>query len=139
MTDAKKSSSTDQAWQEVGEQFRSLGQSLAAAFKSTWASEETRQHLDKMQAGFETMADELSQVAKTAAGSVEAQKVKSEVEKAAQSAKSAGEQTVEEVRPQLISAFRTIRAELDQIISRLEHEPPSTPAAGPDETTPPAD
>ena len=52
MTDEK--STEDQhpasdAWTEVGQQFRSLGESLASAFNATWHSEETRQNLKEMQ------------------------------------------------------------------------------------------
>lgn len=112
------------AWNEVGQHFKALGESLASAFSATWHSEETRQHLKGMQAGLEAMVDRISQVTKEVAESDEAQKVQAEVEKTAQSAKVAGQEAVEEVRPHLLSAFRKIRAELDQMISRMEQEPP---------------
>jgi hypothetical protein len=71
----------------------------------------------------------------TAVGKVsstpEAQKIKQEAAKAAHSAKAAGEQTVQEVRPQLLSALRTLNDEMQRLIDRLEAEP-TTP-----EETPP--
>lgn len=112
-----------EAWNEVGQQFRALGESLASAFKVTWQSEETRQHLEGMQAGLEALVDEISQVTKKVADSEEAKKVQVQAEKVAQSAKSASQQTTEEMRPHLLAAFRKIRAELDQMISRIEHDP----------------
>jgi uncharacterized membrane protein YccC len=114
--------STSEVWQEVGQQFRVLGESLAAAFKASWESKETRQHLEKMQAGLEEMVDEISQATKKVADSEEGQKVKAEFEKAAQSAQVAGQEAIEEVRPHLLTAFQKIRTELDQIIARMEQE-----------------
>jgi hypothetical protein len=134
MTEEKQSQSpASEAWQEVGQQFRSLGESLAAAFKTTWESEETRQHLEKMQGGLAAMVDEISQATKNMADTEEAQKVKAEVKKAAQSAQAAGQQTAEEVRPHLLAAFQKIRTELDQIISRMEQEEPASETSA-DET-----
>ena len=127
MTDEQKPTedkhAASDAWDEVGQHFKSLGESLASAFSATWHSEETREHLKGMQASLETMVDRISQITKEVSESGEAQKVQAEVEKAAQSAKVAGQEAVEEVRPHLLSAFRKIRAELDQMISRMEQEP----------------
>ena len=103
--------SAGQAWEEVGQQFRLLGESLASAFKETWQSEETCQHLQKMQADLEVMVDEIGQATQKAAESEEMQKVKAEAKKAK-----------EEIQPHLLAAFRKIRGELDQIISRMEQE-----------------
>jgi len=121
MTEEKDSqSSAGQTWDDVGQQFRSLGESLASAFKSTWESEESRQHLEKMQESLEAMAEEIGQATRQAVDSEEGEKIKVEVEKAAQSAQAAGQQTVEELRPHLLEAFRRVRSELDQIINRME-------------------
>ena len=121
MTAEKDSQSTaDQTWAEVGRQFRSLGDSLAAAFKSSWESEETRQHLEKMQAEIEAMATEVARSTRQAVESEEGHKIKVEVENAAESVRAAGQQTAEELQPHLLNAFRQIRSELDQIINRME-------------------
>ena len=123
MTEEKESqASANETWEEVGQQFRSLGESLASAFKTTWESEEARQHLEKMETGLESIVAEISQAAQKMADSDEAQKVKAEAEKAAHSAQAAGQQTAEEIRPQLLAAFRKIRTELDQLINRMEAE-----------------
>jgi hypothetical protein len=131
MTDEKAKEdqhAANEAWQEVGRQFRALGESLASAFSTTWHSEETRQHLKGIQAGLETMVERIGQVTKEVRASGDAQKVQVEVEKAAKSAKSAGQEIVGEVQPHLLSAFRKIRVELDQMISRLEESPSQTAA-----------
>ena len=115
-------SSDSQAWENVGRQFRSLGESLASAFKSSLEKDETRQHLEKMQAEVETMAAEIARSTKEVVDSEEGQKLRAEVEEAAQSARAAGQQTAEELRPHLLDAFRRVRSELDQVITRLEQE-----------------
>jgi hypothetical protein len=136
MTEEKQTQpSASDAWHEVGQQFRALGESLAAAFKSTWESEETRQHLEKMQAGLEDMAEEISQATKKVADSAEGQKVKVEFEKAAQSAQVAGQEAIEEARPHLLAAFQKIRTELDQIIARMEQEDVGSETASDSEDT----
>jgi uncharacterized membrane protein YccC len=123
MTEEKEGqASANETWEEVGQQFRALGESLASAFKTTWESEETRQHLEKMETGLESIVEEISQAAQKMADSAEAQKVKAEAEKAAHTAQTAGQQTVKEIRPQLLAAFRKIRTELDQMIKRMEAE-----------------
>ena len=120
-------SSAGDAWSEVGQQFKLLGQSLAAAFKSTVANEESRQHAEKIQAELDSAANEIAKAVKKATDSEEARKVQADVEKAAQSAVTAGKQTVEEMRPHLLAAFQSIRTELDKAINRMEQ-------AAPDET-----
>jgi len=109
-----------EAWYEVGLHFRALGNSLASAFHATWHSPETRQHLEEVQESLETMVDEIGRAVKEASTSEEAKKVQAEVEKAAQSAKSTGYESMEEIRPQLLSAFRKVRVELDQVIAKME-------------------
>jgi adenylate cyclase len=108
------------AWREVGSQFQALGESLAAAFRASWEDEETRQHLHGMQDGLQAMANEINQALKEGTTSPEAQKARSEVEKAAQSIRSAGQQTLQEARPQLLSTLRQVNQELQKMINRLE-------------------
>ena len=123
MTEEKQDQpSARETWQELGQQFRLLGDNLAAALKATWESEETRRHLAEMQAGLEAMTDELNQTTKKMGDSEEVQRIKVEMERAAQSAKASGKQTMTEIRPHLLATFRQIRGELDRLISRMEQE-----------------
>ena len=82
--------------------------------------------------GLEALVDEISQATQKVAASEEAQQVKAEVEKAAQSAQAAGQETIDEVRPELLAVFQRIRTELDQIINRME-QPDSDTASTSDE------
>jgi vacuolar-type H+-ATPase subunit I/STV1 len=128
---------TDEAWREVGRQFQALGESLAEAFRTAWESEENRQHVQNMRDGLEAMIDQVGQAIKEASASPEAQKMRGEAEKAAESLRGAGEQTWQEARPHLLSALNQINAELQKMIGRLEQEEPTSevPAAevAPDE------
>ncbi len=134
MTDKNSSqeqqSTSGEAWGDVGRQFKNLGESLAAAFNITWQSEETRQNVQKVQTAFTDAANQINEAVKNAAESEEGQKVQEEVSKAAKSAQATGQQVYDDVSPELVSAFRFIRGELDKIINRMEND---TPASAPTE------
>lgn len=120
MTEQNRQTSASESWQEVGQQFRVLGENLAAAFKAAYESEETRQHLAGVKTSLEVIAEELKRATQNIAASEEVQKVKEDVKKAAESAKTGGRQTAEEWRPHLISALHAVKTELDQLINRIE-------------------
>ncbi len=113
---------TQEPWHEIGRQFQALGESLAQAFRTAWEDEENRQHLQDMQAGLEAMVGEIGQAIKEAGESPEGQKVRQEVTRAAESARAAGEQALQDAQPHLLSALRQVNAELQKIITRLEGE-----------------
>jgi predicted component of type VI protein secretion system len=136
VTEKTEEQTTDEVWREVGRQFQALGESLAEAFRTAWESEETRQHVQNMQDGLKAMVDHVDQAIKEASVSPEAEKIRGEAEKAAESLRTAGEQTWQEVRPHLLAALNQINAELQRMIDRLKEEPASAaPAAeaAPDE------
>lgn len=108
------------SWQEVGRQFQTLGESLAATMRSAWEKEENRKRLEDMQNGLVSMVDEVSQAIKDTASSPQAQQMKDEAQKAAGSFSNAFEQTAQEVRPQLLSALRQVNTELQKLIDRLK-------------------
>lgn len=137
MTEKTEKQTTDEAWREVGRQFQALGESLAEAFRTAWESEETRQHVQNMQDGLKAMVDHVDRAIKEASASPEAQEIRGEAEKAAESLRTAGERTWQEARPQLLAALTQINTELQKVIARLQEEEPTvrTPAAeaAPDE------
>lgn len=137
MTDEQTQSTTDsgqaqqtpgEAWREVGQQFRTLGESLASAFKVAWQNEENRGYLQEMQSGLEAMADRVNEAIKETAASPEAQKVRGKVEKGFESARTAGEQALHEARPHLLSALHQVNVEIQKVIARLEGETPPAEA-----------
>ena len=110
---------TDESWREVGRQFQALGEGLAQAFRTAWESEENRQHVENMRAGLESMVEHVSQAIQEACDSPDGQRVRSEVEKAAQSARVAGEKAVQDAQPHLLSALNYVNAELEKIIVQM--------------------
>lgn len=109
-------------WRDAGKQFETLGQSLAAAFRATWESEESRQHMRAMQSGLEAMVKEVSQAIQEASASPHGEKARAEAHKAAKSLRAAGQQTWEEARPHLAGALRQLSTELQRMITQLEQE-----------------
>lgn len=115
---------TGEAWREVGQHFQALGESLVNAFRAAWESEENRQHLRGVRASLETVVDKVGETIKEVAASPEVKQVRTEVEKAAQSAQTTGQQILEEARPHLLDSLRHLRAEVEKMIDRLEKEEP---------------
>jgi hypothetical protein len=113
---------TEETWREVGDQFKALGESLATAFRTAWDKEETREHVRGMKEGLEAMVDQVGRAIEEASASVEGQKMREELGRAAESARAAGEKTLQDARPHLISALDTVNAELQKLIRRMEGE-----------------
>jgi hypothetical protein len=115
-----KEQTTQEVWRDVGQQFQALGKSLAQAFRTAWEDEGNRQHVQDMQTGLEAMVNEIGQAIKEASSSPQGQKVRQEVEKAAESAHAAGKQALKDARPHLLSALRQVNTELEKIINDLD-------------------
>jgi hypothetical protein len=111
---------TNDTWHQVGRQFQSLGESLAEAFRAAWEDEENRQHMQEMQAGLEKMVNEIGQAVKEASESPEGQRAREEAKQAAESAKVAGAKAWQDARPHVLSALRSLDAELQKIINQME-------------------
>jgi ElaB/YqjD/DUF883 family membrane-anchored ribosome-binding protein len=120
-----------EAWEEVGRQFQALGESLAAAVRTAWHSDTNRQRVQEMQTGLESMINEVGQAIKDTATSPEAQQARSEAEKALETVRAAGEQTIQEVRPHLVSTLRQLNAELQKLIGQMEQPAPVADAGEP--------
>lgn len=86
-----------ESWREVGRQLDALGKGLASAFKAAWESQETRQHVDELQAGFESMVRQVEQAVKETAESPEGQRFQQDVDRAAQSAREALDQAAKKL------------------------------------------
>jgi vacuolar-type H+-ATPase subunit E/Vma4 len=111
-----------EAWEEVGRQFQTLGESIAAAFRTAVKDETNRQRLEQMRTGLESMVDEVGQAIKETAATPGGQKVKTEAQQAAQKLRTAGEQTIQEARPHLMNALRQLNDELQKMIDRMEKD-----------------
>jgi len=113
---------SSEAWRGVGEQFKSLGESIAQAFRSAWEDDSNRQFVKEMESGLDSMLDSVSTAINDAAQSPEAQKLRGEAEKVAQSAREAGERAAKDVRPTLLSALRQMNSKVQDLINNLEQK-----------------
>jgi hypothetical protein len=111
---------TDESWREVGRQFQALGESLAQAIRTAWESEENRQHVENMRTGVESMVEHVSQAIQEACDSPDGQRVRDEVERAAQSARVAGEKALQDAQPHLLSALNYVNTELEKIVNGMK-------------------
>jgi hypothetical protein len=128
--DSRTPSASEISWQEVGRQFQALGESLAQAMRAAWENEETQRRVHEMRTGLEAMARDVGKAVEDTANSPKGQKIRQEAEHTAESLRTATEQTVQEVRPQLIGALQTLNEELQKLINRIEKTPSSGESAG---------
>lgn len=117
---ADSQQSTGDAWDEVGKQFQTLGESLAAAFRAAWNNEETRRGMQEMKTGLESMTSDISEAVKQSTGSPEAQELRQQASQTAQTARQAGKKAFQEAQPHLVAALDQINTELQKLVDRLE-------------------
>ncbi len=123
---------TQDTWSEVGQQFAHLGENIAAAFNSALKDETTQGFMQQMRVGLEKMAGAIAKAVDDAAHSPEGQKFRQEAEKAVTSAATAGKQTVETVRPQLLSAMEQLNVKIREMLDRMSQAQPKTAAPAPE-------
>jgi len=112
-----------EAWREVGAQFQKLGESLGAAFRAAWTDAEARRHAQQARTGLEAMANEIGKVVSEMA---ESPQVKEAAQSAAKTLRSAGEETVQVVRPHLVEALRQLNLELQKLVENMESKNPGS-------------
>lgn len=121
---------TSEAWQEVGRQFKTLGESISQAFRTAWQDEENRRRMEEMRSGLESMVREVGRTIDETAKSPAGQQLRSDAEQAAAKIRDAGEQTVQEIRPHLLDALRQVNAELQKLADRMESHQDDGPTGG---------
>lgn len=112
----------DASWQEVGKQFETLGQSIAQAVRAAWENESTQRQLHELRTGLESMVRDVEKAIQDSANTPRGQQIRQEAERAAESLKSASQQTVQEVRPHLVSALKQVNDELQRLIDRMQNK-----------------
>ena len=126
--DEGQSASTNQSWEDVGKQFQTLGESIAAAFRSAWGKDETRQSFQKMQTGLEGMVTEIRQAMQETFNAEDVGQLKTDVRKTVDDIAGQGKQTFQEVRPHLVGALQQVNQELQKLIDRMEDQDKDNPA-----------
>jgi hypothetical protein len=87
----------EEAWREVGGQFQTLGDSLAAALRAAWGEgEENRELVEDVRDGLEALIDRVGQAIRVPTTSPEGGQLRVEAEKTAESLRVVGEQTWDE-------------------------------------------
>lgn len=119
----RKDSDINEAWQEVGKQFQKLGESLTAAFQTTVNDDSTRQSMKDLQDGLESAVQGIRGTVQKGVSELEGRNFGEQARQAADSLKNAGEQTVEEVRPHLLSALEQLNHELERWIQNMHGKP----------------
>jgi uncharacterized membrane protein YccC len=124
---AQPGSSQESTWQDVGQQFKVLGESLAQAFRATWENEENQRRMHEMRSGLESMAQNLGKAIDETAQSPQGQQFKADAEKTMEKLRAASEQTVQEVRPQLITALQQLNNELQKLVDKMQTREQASP------------
>ena len=118
-----------ESWREMGRQFQQLGESLSAAFRAAWDDEQVRRQAEHAKDGLEALAREVGKVVSEMAQSPNVRRATSAAVKSVQTA---GEETVQEIRPHLEDALRQLNRELQRFIDRMQAgEGPSNEPGGP--------
>jgi hypothetical protein len=97
-----------EAWNEVGQQVQTLGESLTAAVNASVQDEQVEQKLNKMQAELDAASQQISQ------------KIKPESDE--EQTQATGRELVKEVQPFLLSALKKMQTGLDQVVDDLEEK-----------------
>ena len=116
----QQSGSSSHTWEDVGKQFQNLGETLAAALRTSLNNEETRRQFQKMQYGLEGMVAEIRQAITETVDAADVDQVKQDARKAAETLADHGRQTYQEVRPHLIDALQQVNQELQNLIDRMQ-------------------
>ncbi|MGC8837746.1 MAG: hypothetical protein ACP5UM_04945 [Anaerolineae bacterium] len=119
---------SDEERQEVGQEegrepdlereLAELGRRLTQAAQTAWETEEARRLRQEVKAGLEKLLAELEQGVERAREHPTTQKVQEEVEEMLESARRG--KIAQEVKEGITQALRSLNAELDRLIQRLE-------------------
>jgi hypothetical protein len=133
-----RSSDMESAWEDVAQHVGALGKGLAETLRESWEREENRRRVEQIQSGIERILQEVRQAVQEAAASPKAEELRQELDRTAESVRSAGEQTADDLRPQIAAALRQLTRELHGLADRLERDSQVVDvAAAPTATEPP--
>ena len=134
---ALASAQSHDQWHEVGQQFQTLGETLAKAVRTAWHDENNRRRVQEMKSGLEAMLTDLGKAMDETSKSPQMQQVKSEAQRAAESFRLASEKTAQDMRPHILSALRQLNEELAKMVNRMEQDKPANGAGPSEPVTPP--
>jgi chaperonin cofactor prefoldin len=106
----------EDSWKEVGKQFEALGQGIAQAFRAAVNSGQARE----MKGSLESMMHDISKAIEDASATPEGHKLREETNRTVDTLRAAGEHTVREARPHVISALKQLNDELQKLVNKIE-------------------
>ncbi|WP_322508413.1 hypothetical protein [Anaerolinea sp.] len=115
-------SSSKSSWDEVASELSALGNSLAKAFSALWTRVESSEEARQVKEGLESALQQVEQALKEAAETPEAQEVKLHARNTLEHLRTAGEQTVQEVQPQIVEGLQKLNEELEHLIEQLRQK-----------------
>lgn len=124
-TEGTERRSTAEAWQEVSRQIEALGKSLDAALWQAWNDGAMQKAVGEMESGLQSIARAVAEGIDQAAALPEGQQLREDAERAAESARVAGEEAVAEARPKILAALQSIHDGLEKAIEQLQGTRPS--------------
>lgn len=118
-SESPESPQASEAWKEVGRKFEQLGQSLAETVQVAWKNEQVRSQAEDLKTGLESLVRQVGAAIKETA---ESRELKAVAGGTTRSVQTAGEQTVEELRPHLVQALQELDQQLQKLIRNMETE-----------------
>jgi hypothetical protein len=123
-------SSAQSHWASVLQDFQTLGQTIMGAMKETWQDERSREYLDELRYGIQSLANKVSRKVDESLKSDESEtsntkgsEVKREVKRAVDEVKEAGTRIYGDSRPHLVNALKKVNDSIQELIERLETKP----------------
>lgn len=113
--------------ENLSDEFRDLGKNLVKILQNAWDRPERRKLQQELESGLSEMADTLKREAKSAAESPTGQRIRSDLDDLGEKVRSGQVET--KVRDELLSALKTVNAELDKVSRHLASTPTDQPAA----------
>ena len=122
----------------LGDEFRDLGKNFVKILHDAWDRPERRKLQQELESSLTEMADTLKREAQAAAQSPTGQRIRTEIDDLGEKVRSG--QVESKVREELLSALKSVNAELEKVSRHLGSTPadqPEAPMAPPEAPTSP--
>jgi|SRR5579859_814598 len=105
-------SSSDATWQDVRDEFESLGKTLGDVLRGVWQRQEGDAVPGRLRDGFQLLMDQLGH---TVDGTPEARQARDQLVHLTETIRAAAERASDELRPELLNMLRQANAELRRL------------------------
>jgi NAD/NADP transhydrogenase alpha subunit len=122
MDNYQKNEKDHSYWKEVGARFADLGETLGRAVQSSIDDPRTQEVLEQIKNGLNQAADEIEGAIKTAKEDPKVQQFTDEATEAFNNLGELGEETVQQVKPQVIKALKSFTNAISSLLDDIENE-----------------